>query len=109
MHCMGWNPAEVWKDGEIVHTTFKGEFTPTEAGEYAWRYRDLARLKDWQPHLPTEKGKVQAIDLAEKYGLTVNFGGKYVYSRRLDRVFPADNSWQSAVLKACLYSAIGEE
>ncbi len=103
--CMGWTHID-----ESPLQNFYEFVGPSKTRNPEF-YNDYFRVnhKDWQPHLPTEKGKAQAIDLAEKFGLSINFGGKYVYSRKLDKVFSADESWQIAVLKACLYSVIGEE
>lgn len=112
--CMGWHPAEVWKDGKIVHTTFTGEFTPTEPGEYAWRYLDLARFKGWQPHLPTEKGKAQCWDIVCKLVKEKRLG--FVPANLNFAIDDSDGYWisegdnpQEVVLRAYLYSVIGEE
>lgn len=106
VYCLGWMRDNLSVIDEILGDQVLDAwiFIPFSDGQKEW-YMPYA---EWQPYLDTEKGKAQAIDLAEKYGLSVNFGGKYVYSRRLDRVFPADKSWQIAVLKACLYSVMGD-
>ncbi len=101
VHCMGWLdndaywmiPHQIDEDGNV---DFEGY--PKE---------------DWQPHLPTEKGIVQAISLAEKYDLVISFckmsGGNFLVTCPLiDPIREVDLSWQTAVLRACLYSIIGE-
>lgn len=86
-YCMGW-------------------LLDTEYDDWLFHGSAMIGRKFWQPHQPTETGKAQAIDLAEKY----DFG---VYPKRGEVYFSGSNSqwedtWQIAVLKSALLSAIGD-
>lgn len=95
---MGWHKIESQKPPYEVFQTSQAKW-----------------VKDWQPHLPTEKGKAQAIGLAEKYKLAVHFDSEYVASNRFNSAprylirFKEAGTWQIAVLKAVLLSQLGEE
>lgn len=88
VHCMGWDIAK--------------------SGFYYNHSAPILKIKDWQPHLPIEQGKAQAIDLAEKYALVVYPQSPAVFIPGVPEVILGD-TWQTAVLRACLYSVIGEQ
>lgn len=109
--CMGWthideSPLQNFYEFVGPSTTRNPEF-----------FNDYFRVKyeDWQPHLPTERGKAQAIDLAEKYNLQLDMyldRVAYVdnlYHQTVWISFFDDKNWQKANMKACLYSVIGKE
>jgi|GEM_PF-4105982 len=89
VHCMGWS--------KTTHGRLNG---------FSWYRPDTDDFEHhWQPHLPTEKGKAQCWDLARKYGLSVDFEtGEITGSGASLR----DLDLQIAVLRAILYSVIGE-
>lgn len=101
VHCMGWR-----KQKHNVGHAINGKDYWFNSGLYS-----VMPCKDWQPHLPTEKGKAQVIDLAEKYGISIDFHNGNKELNRIRNVWGKrfQGNWQIAVLRACLYSDIGEE
>lgn len=108
-----------------IETCNNGQQLADWAAEYCmgWTFKAIKGLKDgfylapdkkrlprlhWQPHQPTEKGKAQAIDLAEKYRLSVNPYMLTAYIFKAQKLVPDKESWQIAVLKAALLLEIGD-
>lgn len=110
VHCMGWTLID-----ERPSQHFYQYVAPSRVRDPEF-FNDVFRVEYayWQPHLNTDKGKVQAIDLADKLGLSVSFapddGLNFIngFDSSGNWIEVADNSWQIAVLRAALLSKIGD-
>ena len=92
VRCMGW--------AETNHGGSKGWFNNTSL-----------IIDDWQPHLPTEKGKAQCFDLAQKCNLELDFVlncARYDDNENELTYEVNDENMQIAILKAALLSELGE-
>lgn len=95
VHCMGWRKQE---DDPFY---FSGWYLDNS---------HVLDLKNWQPHLNTDKGKAQCWDLAEKHDLELDFVLNYARYDDKDNELTHevnDESMQTALLKACLLSKMG--
>lgn len=95
--CMGWEVAvdeslqiADWIDGEDGY---------------------IMRKSSWQPHLPTDIGRWQCFDLAQKCDLELDFVlniARYDDKENELTYEVNDENMQIAILKACLLSQLGE-
>jgi hypothetical protein len=102
VYCMGW---ELVKDDSPSPFGIKDR-------PYWNNFNNLGDtgcyFDEWQPYHPTIEGKAQCFDLMVKFKLEPHFDKDWVLASRVG-IRVANESLQTAIVKAALISAVSED